>query len=210
MKLHALFFIICAIFLFGAQTHANPTTDLTKLLNAFQTLQADFVQTTYDSHGKIIQKGSGKMSLVRPGRFRWEVKQPFPQVIIANKQKLWIYDPDLEQVTIRHLNQAAGEAPALLLSHVDQALAQNFAINFIKSKSNWQWYALRSKKNDHMFANTQIGFLNGQLKEMRLTDRLGHELLIQFNNVKLNQKLADALFIFKVNKKIDVINETAT
>lgn len=191
--------------------HADTaTTDLSALLNAVKTMRATFTQTTYDSRGKVTQKSYGKMAMQRPGKFRWEVTKPIPQLIIANQSKLWIYDPDLEQVTIRTLSTTTGESPALLLSHDNVSLDQNFAVKSIQRDSpDWQWFALTPKKKaDNMFESIQLGFKNKQIHEMRLQDNLGHSTIVQFQNIQLNISLATALFTFKPSSKIDVIDET--
>src|SRR6516162_4318453 len=109
---------VCAIFfLLVLVTTVNAdsgSADLSNQLNAIKTLRANFAQTVYDNKGKAVQRSYGHIALQRPGKFRWEVIKPIPQLIIANSQRLWIYDPDLQQVMIRSLHVAAGETPALL------------------------------------------------------------------------------------------------
>jgi outer membrane lipoprotein carrier protein len=101
--------LLISILLFVNAAYAAPSTDLSTLLNSLHSMRSDFTQTVYDNHGKAIQKSYGQMALQRPGKFRWEIKKPIPQVIVANDTRLWVYDPDLEQVTIRALHQAAGD-----------------------------------------------------------------------------------------------------
>ena len=107
---------LLALFSMGV-VHAGTSEDLAALLNNTQSMRANFRQTVYDNRGKVIQKSVGYMAMQRPGKFRWESTSPIPQLIIANDSRLWIYDPDLEQVTIRSLSKEIGETPALLLSN---------------------------------------------------------------------------------------------
>lgn len=184
-------------------------TNLATLLNSIQTMQANFVQTVYDNRNKPILKSFGRMSMERPGKFRWEVTKPIPQLIIANEAKLWIYDPDLQQVTIRSLKKSAGEAPALLLSHVNAAIEKDYAITQLKqNNAAGQWFSLKPKQADSMFQTIKMNFINGQIKEMDLIDHLGHATRIIFNHTQANIKLSPSLFTFKASAKTDVIDET--
>lgn len=109
--------IYTVILLFVVQiANAQSSTELSDLLKSVQGMKANFTQTLYDGRGKAKQTSYGNMAMQRPGKFRWEVTKPMPQLIIANQTTLWIFDPDLEQVTIRSLSKASGETPAFLLS----------------------------------------------------------------------------------------------
>lgn len=188
---------------------ASSSADLSTLLDAVQSMKANFTQTVYDNRGKAIQKSYGQMAMQRPGKFRWNVTKPIPQLIIANGSKLWIYDPDLQQLTIRSLEKEAGETPALLLSHVGNVLDNDFTVKSLqKNMPNWTWFALTPKKSGNMFDSIQMGFLNKQIHEMRLTDNLGHTTVIQYQSIQTNIALPASLFTFKPTAKIDVIDET--
>ncbi len=186
----------------------TPSNDLSQLLNSVKTMQANFTQLVGDNHGKIIQRSYGKMAFERPGRFRWDITKPIPQLIIANQSRLWIYDPDLQQVTIRSLKHAAGDAPALLLSHEEGVLDQRFRVSQLPyHQSGMQWFSLTPKKSDN-FASIQMGFLKGKISEMRLQDNLGHMTKISFTNIRSNISISANLFQFKSSSHIDVIDET--
>ena len=195
---------LTAIFVISAHADALPD-----LLNNIHTMQASFVQTVYDSKtNKPIQESYGTMAMKRPGLFRWDVKKPNPQLIIANQSRLWIYDPDLEQVVVRSLAKAAGDTPALLLSHVSGVLEKNYTVQAdAKNTQQLQWFTLTPRSADNMFASIQLGFTNNQITEMRLRDHLGHRTRIQFKNAKFNSSLSNNLFVFKTPRGVDVINE---
>ncbi len=201
---------LAALILFAmvTTTYADPSIDLSNLLNSVHTVRANFTQTVYDNRGKVIQRAYGHMALQRPGKFRWDVTKPVPQLIIANATRLWIYDPDLEQVTIRSLSGAAGETPALLLSHVNTTLANDFLVQSLPTKSGLNRFELKPKKSDNMFSSIEMGFKTNQLHEMRLQDNLGHTTVIQYENIQTNITLSASLFTFKPTAKIDVIDET--
>ena len=85
-------------------------------LATLSTLTADFVQVVQDKQGQVTERAAGTLSISRPNRFRWDYQQPYVQTIVADGKKLWLYDPDLEQVTVRSLEQGLGATPAMLLS----------------------------------------------------------------------------------------------
>lgn len=171
-------------------------------------MKATFTQSTYNNRGKVTQKTSGDMAMQRPGKFRWNVTKPMPQLIIANQNKLWIYDPDLEQVTIRVFNQTSSDAPALLLSHDNASLDQSFTVKTLQKNPGWKWFLLKPKKQGEMFEAIQLGFADNQIREMHLQDNLGSNTVIRFEGIKVNPTLASSLFMFKPSAKIDVIDET--
>lgn len=206
-----MFRIIILLVLLGNSmaVYATPASDLSTLLNNTKSMKANFVQTIYDNRGVAIQTSYGKMAMQRPGRFRWQVSRPIPQLIIASNNKLWIYDADLEQVTVRSLKQGAGETPALFLSHENTVLEQDFNVKEEKQNADgWRWYKLTPKKQDNMFESISMGFENNRIQEMKLADNLGHVTRIQYKQIQSNAPLAPALFEFHTPANVDVIDET--
>lgn len=188
---------------------ANATEDLNRLLASTLTMRADFIQTITDKTAKQLQEAVGTMALQRPGKFRWEVLRPTAQLVVANGQRLWIYDPDLEQVTIRLISKEMGETPALLLSNTEETLAKNFAVREGEdTTAGAQWFVLTPKNKNSMLATIKLGFVNDKLHTMFLEDHLGHTTVIEFTNVSVNTILASSLFKFKAPANVDVIDET--
>ncbi len=203
-----LFIVVCVMF---TNAHATPSDDLTKLLLDVRTMQADFVQTIKDKSAKALQQSQGNMSLERPGKFRWEIKKPMSQLIIANGTRLWIYDVDLEQVTIRSFHKAAGQTPALLLSDKNLTLSKDFNVSLAANPSQIageKIFLLTPKDKEDPFETIRLTFLNKDIHEMRLADRLGHVTTITFLHVKTDPSLPNSLFVFKPTANIDVIDET--
>lgn len=187
----------------------SATTTLTQRLAHIQSMQADFTQTITEKTNKPLQQSTGRMELQRPGKFRWEVKKPIPQLIIANTKQIWIYDPELEQVTIRSINTLAGDTPVLLLSDSTVSLAKNFHVRLkARSDTHLQWFLLTPRNKNSMIASLQLGFKNNQIHEMELQDHLGHRTLIHFSNIVINQSLAVSSFTFHLPAHVDVIDET--
>lgn len=202
------FFILA---LLSINAYADSSSDaLTSLLLNMQTMQADFTQRVLDKAAHAIQQAQGHMALQRPGKFRWDVKAPTPQLIIANGNKLWIYDKDLEQVTVRTFKAAAGQTPALLLSDKSLTLSRDFNVKPAKNVSQVasQSFVLIPKDKDNLFESIQLTFMNKQIQEMQLRDHLGHTTVIQFKNIQFGKPLAAALFTFHAPAHTDVIDET--
>lgn len=203
--MRSLFFLV--LFFFTSLAFAE--NDLNARFNAVQSMQAQFIQTVFDNHGKAVQRSYGKMAFSKPGNFRWQVTKPIPQVIIANRTRLWIYDPDLEQVTVRALSPSVGEAPALLLSHEDASINADFIVKSLPDKGGLGWFRLIPKQADNMFAAVEMGFnRDSQITEMRLTDHLGHTTLIEFQHIQTNIPIPSSQFNFHPPANVDVIDET--
>jgi outer membrane lipoprotein carrier protein len=203
--------ILLSVLLCASAQADDASGQLTNLLLNIKTMQADFTQTVKDKSAKALQQTHGHMALERPGKFRWEVTKPIAQLIIANGTRLWIYDADLEQVTIRSFKHAAGQTPALLLSDSTLTLNKDFDVQTQINPmaiANYQIFILTPKDKDDPFASIKLSFLNKKIQEMRLEDRLGHVTTIAFQNVQVGMPLPAALFNFKPAANVDVIDET--
>jgi outer membrane lipoprotein carrier protein len=201
---------IAILFIFPLITWADSAENmLNQLLKNVQSMQAHFTQTMMDNKDNIIQKSQGNMALQRPGQFRWETTSPNAQLVVANGKRLWIYDPDLEQVVVRALSKQAGETPALLLSDSNPTLETDFKVSKEnKSNSSLTWFLLKPKDTSSLFASIRMGFAGNELREMRLQDHLDHNTIIRFQNTILNKTISSSLFHFVPPKNVDVIDET--
>ena len=187
----------------------TPAEQLSRLLGELHSMQAQFNQTIYDASGGSISRSKGRVSLERPGKFRWDTVTPTKQSIIADGQKIWIYDPDLEQVTVQAMKSNLADSPAFLLTGSDTALMNSFTIAEAKAKRNkGTWFRLIPKDKNAMFNWVELGFHNKTLYQMRLQDGLGQQTIIQFNQVKYNQPIPSQRFNFKPPKGVDVISDS--
>lgn len=203
--------IFFAIFLFQLPVYADDTAakDLSVLLTNLNAVKADFTQIITDKNAKQIQQSVGQMSMQRPGKFRWDVKKPSKQLVVTNGKKIWIYDPDLEQVTIRALTKEVGESPAMLLTNPSTTIEKDYQVESMKaSAKDLQWFSLVPKNQNSMFAKIKLGFNKNQIREMELQDHIGHTTSIAFYNISMNPALSDTLFSFKPPSHVDVIDET--
>jgi len=166
------------------------TKRLTELLNQAQTINARFSQLTLDASGTQLQETAGELVLKRPGLFRWHTDQPMEQLLVSNGEKVWLYDPDLEQVTIQTLDQRLTHTPALLLSGDVSQIRENFEIDY-KEGGSVVDFILKPKAKDSLFDSLRLSFRNRMLNDMQLIDSIGQRTNILFLNVKMNEPVDD-------------------
>ncbi|TWH76825.1 outer membrane lipoprotein carrier protein [Azomonas agilis] len=179
---------------------------LSELLSRAQTLSGRFSQLSLDSSGTRLQESKGEMSLKRPGQFYWHTDQPMEQVLVSNGEKVWLYDPDLEQVTIRKLDKRLTHTPALLLSGSLANISENFDVSH-RETGEIADFTLKPKGKDSMFDSLRLSFRNGVINDMQLVDNVGQRTNIQFSEIKLNPNLPANRFVFEIPKGVDVISE---
>lgn len=191
----------------GLAHAADPATQrLSDLLGQAQTMTARFSQLTLDGSGTRLQEGSGDLSLKRPGMFRWQTRPPMEQLLISNGDQIWLYDPDLEQVTIQKLDKRLTQTPALLLSGDISRIHENFSVSVTDGGSVVD-FVLKPKAKDTLFDTLRLSFRNGVINDMQLIDGVGQRTNILFFDVKMNQPLADSQFVFTIPEGVDVIQE---
>lgn len=179
---------------------------LTALLDQAQTISARFSQLTLDGSGTQLQETAGQLVLKRPGLFRWHTDAPMEQLLVSNGEKVWLYDPDLEQVTIQTLDKRLTHTPALLLSGDVSEIQENFAISH-QEGGNVVDFMLKPKSKDTLFDSLRLSFRSGVLNDMQLIDSIGQRTNILFLGVKMNETVDDSLFSFEIPEGADVIQE---
>ena len=177
-------------------------------LGALKTLSADFVQVVQDKRGQVTDRATGTLKLSRPDRFRWDYAQPYVQTIVADGKKLWPYDPDLQQVTVRPLAQGLGATPAMLLSGTGK-VGDAFRSGPVELQQGTTWCRLVPSGQGSDFERVSLGFdARNELAAMELVDKLGQTTTIRFAGVKIGARLDDALFRFVPPAGADVIGES--
>ncbi len=183
-----------------------PVLQLKAFLKASKSLTADFKQVLINEAGQATQTSTGVFYLQRPGKFRWNYLQPFQQQSVSNAGKVWFYDADLEQVTVKKLDESVGSTPALLLSG-DVSLEDNYLMENQGTDGDLQWVKLAPKSQDSSFKYVLIGLNKGALGGMELSDNFGQLTRIYFSNVKLNPVISPRLFDFEAPKGADIFSE---
>ena len=192
--------------LVASTAHAGSVDSLRAFVKESQTVRAQFSQTVLDRNGRSTSQASGVMAFSRPSKFRWTYEKPYAQLIVGDGVKLWIYDQDLNQVTVRKLDQALGSSPAALLAG-DNEIERFLTLKEAGVKDGLEWLEATPKSNDTMFAAVRMGFAGNTLKQMELKDSFGQTTIIRFDKLERNPKLPSDQFKFAPPKGADVIGE---
>jgi outer membrane lipoprotein carrier protein len=185
---------------------ASATEALKNFLGQTQTLRARFAQMVLDKNLKPLQQAQGVMQFSRPGKFRWDYQKPYEQVIVGDGSRLWIYDKDLNQVTVRKLDRALGATPAALLAGSNE-LERDFNLKNLGPEKGLDWLEAVPKNRDTVFERIRMGFGKTGLEAMELRDQFGQVTVITFADVERNPKLPAEVFRFTPPKGADVITE---
>jgi len=217
--LKKLFIVQWLVMLMCSVTHAHtPVSNdegyaaLDKFLNGLQSLQSDFTQTVQDSRDQVTEKTTGSLAIKRPGKFRWDYAKPHEQTIVCDGKRIWLFDPELEQVTIRNVDQTITGTPAMLLSGegASNNLKANFNIDNAQRHEDMLIINLSPKRADADFKLVQLALKNSDLAAMSLTDKLGQTTLVEFKQFHRNVAIPDTQFTFIPPKGADVIDNTQT
>lgn len=182
--------------------------ELFNILSSFSSMSADFSTKAVHKHekSKFTQRLTGKMVLLRPGKFKWEIEHPDKQLIIADGKNIWIYDADLAQVMKRKIDYRNLGIPAVLLSDSIPSLKKAFVIKKSpKSTEKDKLFSLKCKSSNDTYQLVKLHFQNGKFVMMNIIDNLGQENEVHFSNIKTNIKLPKNAFQFKPAKNVDVI-----
>jgi len=186
------------------------TLSSAKILEMFiqqtNSLSASFEQQLVDQSGAIMQQSKGRLSMMRPGKFRWDYTKPYPQNIISNGVKIWMYDSELEQVNVRPYNQVLSTSPVNLLDK-NQKLDIEFNVESMPQKEGQQWVKLTPKASESDFKEMYIGLINKQIKTMRFLDNFDQKTEITFDNLVVNPSFKAAFFEFDVPEGTDVVGD---
>lgn len=197
---------VLAFTAFSASAAQPDVQSLTNLLEKSKTLTANFSQLTLDGGGTQLQETAGEMALQRPGLFYWHTNAPQEQTMVSDGQKVTLWDPDLEQATIKKLDQRLTQTPALLLSGDVSKISESFDITS-KQAGGVIDFTLKPKTKDTLFDSLSLSFRNGVINNMRLVDSVGQRTDILFSGVKANEPIPAAKFKFDIPKGADVIQE---
>lgn len=186
--------------------HADPVARLKGFYQSTPAMKAQFRQTVLDRKGQTVQEVNGTMQLLRPGKFRWDYQKPYVQLIVGDGSKIWLYDPELAQVTVRPLDKMLGSSPAALLAG-SQEVEKAFELKNAGRQDELEWVQATPREKDGSFDHVLLGFKGEQLVEMELHDSFGQTTVIEFTQVERNPKLDARVFEFKPPAGVDVVGE---
>lgn len=177
-------------------------------LERLDTLRAEFAQQLFDAGGELRDESQGTVALARPGRFRWDYRQPAGQLLVSDGLSVWLYDADLEQVTVRPVGESLSHTPAMLLAGKGRA-ADTFEARDGGRADGLEWVVLTPRRSDAEFSSVRLGFRDRDLVRLDLEDRLGQTTRITFSRIERNPALPPALFTFVPPPGVDVVGAAA-
>lgn len=199
--------ILGVIFLWAvsATAAAAGVDTLRSYLRDTTAASANFTQVVYDRGMRKLQETSGSMQFQRPGRIRWSYEKPYEQLIVGDGERLWIYDKDLNQVTVKAMAQALGGSPAALLAGSND-IEKDFRLTSAGSQNGLEWIEAVPRSTDATFQKVRLGFGKAGLEAMELTDSFGQTTIVRFGDIVRNPALSPGLFRFTPPKGADVIS----
>ena len=193
----------------------DAASDLEQLLASIETFAAEFEQVVANSYGEVLQTSSGRMRLQRPGRLRWEVDDPYPQLLVADGESLWVYDPDLEQATVQPLAEAIEGTPAVFLLDVGGSATAQFHVRRADAEGAEEArFVLTPRDPGAVLREATLSFSQSSdavvPSGIVVVDHLNQYTRIAFREATLNAVLDSSLFEFEVPAGIDVIGDVPT
>jgi len=200
----ALLALAAAVPARAQQTDAAALARVEGYLAGLDSLRADFDQEIVDAEGAVREQAKGTLFLQKPGRFRWDYREPYAQQLVSDGTRVWLYDEELEQITVREAGESLSTTPAMLLSGRGD-VAATFEVRAGEQEEAWQWIVLTPKLEESDFRSVRLGFRGNDLERMELTDRLGQTARIRFSGIERNPGLPIALFEFDPPAGVDVV-----
>ena len=187
---------------------AAPSPDyFTGFFNGLSTMQADFDQQVVDGNRQLLQSSQGHMWIMRPGRFRWDYETPYKQQLVADGERLWSYDEELEQVTVQPATEVLTSTPAMLLSG-DQPLELLFTIEETSAQAGEQRVTLTPKSDDSNVTRLHVHFSGKLLTRIDAEDSFGNTTQFSFTHLERNPELDEKLFSFTPPAGADIIGNS--
>ena len=200
----------------GSAAAAGAVGRLQQCVASVRSAEGEFKQVVIGESGRPPQQASGKFAFARPGKFRWEYDLPYPQLLVGDGKQLWSWDRDLNQVTVRPIDNALGATPAAILfgeNRIDRdfALSEGAPANDAEAALKLAWIEARPRQTagegSGGFQAIRFGFEDERLQRMVLRDNFGQTTLIEFTRLRLNPKLDAATFHFEPPAGADVLGD---
>ena len=207
LRLLAPFLIALAV----CPAWADGLKSLEKFVSTVQSGRAEFTQTVTspakEGQAPRVRTSSGSFEFARPNRFKFVYRKPFEQTIVGDGQTLWLFDADLNQVTARKQAEVLGSTPAALIASAPdlQALQQHFSLQAAPDRDGLQWVQATPKVREGALQSIRLGFADGALKVLEMTDNFAQRSVLNFKAMDLNPKLAADAFVFTPPKGADII-----
>ena len=190
----------------AASAQASSLERFERYLNTTHSARADFEQKVFDARQALVQTATGHFAFERPGRFRWVYVTPMHQLIVGDGVRVWIYDEDLAQVTVRRLASALGSTPAALISGSTD-VTQAFEFSELGLRDGLEWLEAKPRDAESGFDRIRLGMSAVGVEAMELVDHFGQTTRLRFSNVERNPTLDPGRFRFTPPPGTDVLGE---
>ncbi|WP_298575546.1 outer membrane lipoprotein chaperone LolA [uncultured Luteimonas sp.] len=206
IRTHRWLFI--ALVVLAGAAHAGAREQLDSFTRGLKGLDGRFAQQVFDDNGRVRESSSGRVALSAPRLFRWEYEKPYPQLIVADGRTVWVYDPDLEQVSRRPQGSAEQDSPLAALIDPGR-LDRDFLVEDGGESDGLQWLLLKPKQaaDDAAFQSARLGLDASGLARMEIVDALGQRTQIRFSSWKRNPAFAADTFTYTPPAGVDVVGE---
>lgn len=184
---------------------ASGTQQLKNFIEVTRSARGSFVQSVSGKSGRKPQQSVGTFAFARPGKFRWSYEKPYVQLLVSDGEKLWSYDPDLNQVAVKRLGKAFGSSPAALLA--GESLEKNFILKDAGEAEGLEIVDATPKGEDSSFERVRIGFRDNLPRLMEVRDGFGQVTTLMFHQFESNPALSPGQFRFTPPKGADVVSE---
>ncbi|MGD9952447.1 MAG: outer membrane lipoprotein chaperone LolA [Burkholderiales bacterium] len=198
--------LLLALALVPGLAHADAMERFREFLRGTQSARAEFEQKVTDRERRLVQESRGTFAFQRPGRFRWTTARPYEQVIVGDGERVWIYDPDLEQVTVRRMAQALGSTPAALLAGSAE-VERAFTFAEAGRRDGLEWLEATPREKEAGFERIRLGLGAQGVEAMELHDHFGQTTVLRFSGLVRNPPLEPGMFRFVPPKGADVLGE---
>lgn len=199
-------YLLTVLVVVACSAHASSIERFKTFVRTTQSARASFDQKVVDRGGKPVQSSNGSFVFLRPGRFRWTYEKPIDQLIVGDGKQVWIYDRDLNQVTVRKISKALGSTPAALLAGSSDIEAA-FELSDAGVRDGLEWLDAKPKQQEAGFERVRMGFDATGIRAMELVDNFGQTTTLRFSNLVRNPKVDPADFRFQPPKGADVLGE---
>ncbi|MEN9891397.1 MAG: outer rane lipoprotein chaperone LolA [Pseudomonadota bacterium] len=188
----------------GPVQAADALATLRQFNQEVRSARARFTQTVTSPDGARRKTSSGRFEFMRPDRFRFVYEKPFEQLIVADGRKVWLHDPDLNQVTVRAMDQALGATPAALLA--GNQIERDFELKALPARDGLDWVQALPRGKDGQLRQLAVGFRGTALAALEIVDAFGQRSLLQFSELQTNVAFADDAFRFTPPKGADLVS----
>jgi len=198
--------LLLALLLAPTLASADALGRFREYLRETQAARTEFEQKVYDRNQRLVQASGGTFAFQRPGRFRWQIRVPYEQLIVGDGERVWIYDPDLNQVTVRSLGRALGSTPAALLAGSTE-VERAFELSEAGKADGLEWLDAKPRDKDAGFERIRLGLSDQGVEAMELQDHFGQTTRLRFSRLVRNPTFEPSTFRFKPPKGADVLGE---